>query len=234
MEFNGVMGGLYRISEWIMRFAVINILWLICSIPVMFLVLISFLMEELSQIILNLIIIGIVSPFTLFPATAAMFVVVRKWLTGDEDTPLFKTYFKGFKENYVQSMLGGILYNILITVMIVNINFYDQMENLSQYLAVVILILLVLTIISIFNYFSLMVHLHLKFRILIKNAFLLTIGKPFNSLGVAVTNFLIFYISFEYFTFLIFIFTGSLMAFCSYFYFNVLFKKIQNLEDASE
>ncbi|NDI36412.1 YesL family protein [Chengkuizengella sediminis] len=234
METNGIMGGLYRASEWIMRFSVTNLLWLLFSLPVVFFLLTSFIMEETNQFIMNLIMIGILSPFTLFPATGAMFVVVRKWLSDEEDAPLFKTYFKGYKENYLQSMLGGIIYCVLFTVMIVNINFYNNLENGLQFLSLFILILLVIAIISLFYFFSLMVHLHLKLRVLIKNAIVLTIGKPLYSLGLAFTNFVILYVSFQYFTFLIVIFMGSAMAFCSYFYFNMLFQKIQVLQENSD
>ncbi|MFS1511982.1 YesL family protein [Chengkuizengella sp. SCS-71B] len=234
METNGIMSGLYRVSEWIMRFSVINLLWLLCSLPVVFFVLTSLLMEETSQVIMNFIIIAIISPFTLFPATAAMFVVVRKWLTGAEDAPLFKTYFKGYKENYLQSMLGGFFYCILFTVMIVNIDFYNNYSNNLQFLSIFILILLVILIISLFYFFPLMVHLHLKLNVLLKNTFVLTIGKPLYSLGLALTNFLILYISFQYFTFLIVIFMGSAMAFCTYYYFNMLIQKIHSLEENSD
>ncbi|NBI28402.1 YesL family protein [Chengkuizengella marina] len=234
MQTNGIMGGLYRVSEWIMRFSVTNLLWLLCSLPVVFFVLTSLLMEDTNQLIMNFIIIAIISPFTLFPATSAMFVVVRKWLTGEEDAPLIKTFFKGYKENYVQSMLGGIIYCILFAIMIVNLNFYNQYYTDLQFLSIFILILLAIATISLFYFFPLMVHLHLKLKELIKNAIVLTVGKPLYSLGLALTNFLILYISFEYFTFLIIIFMGSAMAFCSYYYFNMLFQKIQTIRENSD
>ena len=39
-----------------------------------------------------------------------MFTVARKWVMGEMDVPLFHTFFRDYKENYVQSMIGGIIY----------------------------------------------------------------------------------------------------------------------------
>ncbi|KAF4325352.1 hypothetical protein G195_000973 [Phytophthora kernoviae 00238/432] len=36
---------------------------------------------------------AIVAPLTLFPATSALFTVVRKWNMGDTDVPIFRTFF---------------------------------------------------------------------------------------------------------------------------------------------
>ena len=98
----GLMGGFYRISEWIMRLAAINLLWVVCSIPFAFIVLTAF-VSEASAFYSYMVIALIISPFTLFPATSAMFGVARKWVMGELDIPLFRTYFRIYKENYRQS-----------------------------------------------------------------------------------------------------------------------------------
>src|SRR5690606_20734708 len=97
---NGLMGGLYRISEWIMRFTVINVLWVVCSIPFFFVAFPLLAVQTTSELASVLIVMGAVSPFVFFPATAAMFSVVRKWVMGDPDVPLLKSYFRAYKENY--------------------------------------------------------------------------------------------------------------------------------------
>src|SRR5690554_780565 len=100
------MGGFYRISEWIMRLSVTNILWVVTAFPVFFcifsLLFFSSTVEEVQAWFLP---IAVLSPFLLFPSTSAMFALARKWVTGDADVPLFKTFFRSYKENYLQSML---------------------------------------------------------------------------------------------------------------------------------
>lgn len=229
MEPRGLMGGFYRISEWIMRLSVINVLWLICSIPFVFFG-ITLLMprngtetEMLSQLYTTLIIMAVVAPFTLFPATAAMFAVARKWVMGESDVALFKTFFRGYKENYKQSMLGGIIYTILLAIMIVDFIVYREQLNLLSYIFIAFLVLLV---VSLFNFFSMLVHYHMKTFQLLKNAVLITIGKPFRSLSTAIMSGAVIYFSTK-FTFLIPFFMGSIIAYLAFWNFHLIYQKLQ-------
>ncbi|WP_424766762.1 YesL family protein [Paenibacillus sp. sgz302251] len=230
MEPRGLMGGFYRISEWIMRLSVINVLWIVCSIPFVFLAF-PLLMaggtteaEMLSQIYTSLILMAIVAPFTLFPATAAMFAVARKWVMGETDVGLFKTFFRGYKENYKQSMIGGIIYTILLAIMIVDFIVYREQLQLLSYIFIAFLVLLV---VSLFNFFSMLVHYHMKTFQLLKNAVLITIGKPFRSLSTAIMALAVMYFSTR-FTFLIPFFMGSIIAYLSFWNFYLIYQKLQD------
>jgi len=237
MEPRGLMGGFYRISEWIMRLAVINLLWIICSLPFVFLAF-SFIFvypqaitEEmivengvLSYLMLPILATCVVAPFTLFPATAAMFAVARKWVTGEADVALFKTFFRGYKENYKQSMVGGLIYTILIVLMVVNYFFYRDQMAIASY---IFLAFLALLFASLFNYFSMLVHYHMKTFQLVKNAILITIGKPIRSLSTVMMCGVVIYISFFHLTFLIPFFMGSLVAFIAFWNFNLIYMKLQ-------
>ncbi|OUS77587.1 hypothetical protein B1748_07255 [Paenibacillus sp. MY03] len=232
MEPRGLMGGFYRISEWIMRLAVINLLWIVCSIPFVFFGLTMFIAPQsgateqdmLGSLYTSLILMAIVAPFTFFPATAAMFAVARKWVTGETDVSLFKTYFRGYKENYKQSMIGGILYTLLFVIMIVDFIVYREQLNILSYIFIAFLALLG---VSIFNFFSMLVHYHMKTFQLMKNAILITIGKPFRSLSTAIMCGLVIYISFFQFTFLIPFFMGSIVAYLAFWNFNIIYTKLQ-------
>jgi uncharacterized membrane protein YesL len=233
MEPRGLMGGFYRISEWIMRLAVINVLWIICSIPFI-LVSIPLLVpgggteaEVMGQVYFVLILMAIVAPFTLFPATAAMFAVARKWVMGEVDVPLFKTFFRGYKENYKQGLLGGIVYTLLLAIMVVDFIVYKEQFNLLSYIFIAFLLLL---IISMFNFFSMLVHYHMKTFQLLKNAVLITIGKPFRSLSTAIMAGAVIYFSMR-FTFLIPFFMGSIIAYLSFWNFYLIYQKLQDMAE---
>lgn len=234
MEFNGIMGGLYRISEWIMRLSVINILWVVCSIPFFYLVLVALTVPEGGAQMLPL--MGILAPFTLFPATAAMFTVARKWVSGDADVPLLKTFFRGYKENYLQAMLGGLLYLVFAIIIYTNYKFYLGQTGSLRLLSILFLLFTILLAGSLFNFFSIMAHLHMKFFQLIKNSLLMTIGQPINTVVILILNLTILYVSFFKFTFLIPFFMGSLIAVVSFFMFyrsfNFLQMKQQQLAEA--
>jgi uncharacterized membrane protein YesL len=233
LEFKGMMGGLYRISEWIMRLAVINILWLVCSIPFLFFaftILIvppgstSTQMDLLKQ---GIVILAIVAPFTIIPATAAMFAVARKWVTGDEDVPLLKTFFRSYKQNYIQSMLGGFIFVIIGVILFVNTTFYGTTLKSFGFLVYVFIVLFVFLIAAFFNFMSILVHFHMKLFQMIKNSILLTLGNPIQSISILVINGFLLYIS-SRFTFLIPFFVGSLIAVSTFWQFNRNLQKIQD------
>lgn len=242
MEMKGMMGGFYRISEWIMRLSVTNLLWIICSIPFIFLFVVVFIsgfsglntetstssLQALLQLLSVFFPALIIAPFTLFPATAAMFTVTRKWVIGEEDVPLLKTFFQGYKSNYKQSMFGGLFFVVTVILIIVNFGFYTNMTNLFQLISYLFIALLFVVIIACINFFSVLVHFHMTFWQIIKNSFLITIGRPFSSMLILISNFAIVYISVTKFNlFLVPFFMGSVAAYMTFFQFNHVFKKIQ-------
>ncbi|MGO4107197.1 YesL family protein [Paenibacillus sp. YAF4_2] len=232
MEPKGLVGGLYRISEWIMRLAVINILWLVCSIPFVFIAWSGLLAAPAdisdsavtSQVYATLIMMAVIAPFTLFPATGAMFTIARKWVMGEVDVPMFKTFFRGYKENYLQSMIGGIFYSLILGIMIIDFVVYQDQFNLFSYLYLAICLLLV---VSLFNFFSMLVHYHMKTFQLLKNAILITIGRPIRSFSTAIMAAAVMYFSTQY-TFLIPFFMGSVIAYLSFWNFHLIYRKLQD------
>ncbi|WP_010274847.1 YesL family protein [Paenibacillus senegalensis] len=235
MEFRGIMGGFYRISEWIMRLSVINVLWIICSFPFFYLLLILLTSPDFTLDLAQqwLFLMGLVGAFTLVPATGAVFTVARKWVTGDEDVPLFKTFFRGYKENYLQSMLGGLVYLFLLVLLIINYRFYGAQDNIFQMLSFLFITFFFILVGAFFNYMSIMVHFHMKFFQLLKNSFLITIGRPIASIVILLSNFAIVYISIS-FNFLIPFFMGSLIAIVTFWHFHRGFLKLQEQREKLE
>jgi len=234
VEFRGLMGGFYRISEWIMRLSVTNVLWIVTAFPVFFFVLNLFVAENEQQVVAFLLAIAVLSPFTLFPSTSAMFALARKWVMGDGDVPLLKTFFRSYKENYLQSMIGGLFFMVLLAVLFFNFRFYAGQTGYSGLLAYLFIALMVMGFLAVFNFFSIIVHLHMKTLQLIKNALLITIGQPVRTVLIGVSNFVLLYISMFQFTFLLPFFTGSLIATVTFWHFFNGFRKIQTKQEELE
>ncbi|WP_199622040.1 YesL family protein [Paenibacillus alkalitolerans] len=228
MEFRGLMGGFYRISEWIMRLSVTNILWIIGALPVFFFGFVTLFAADEAQLQSSLFIVAVLSPFLLFPSTTAMFAVARKWVTGDGDVPLLKTFFRAYKENYLLSMVGGILFIVLFAVLFFNFRFYAGQNGTFSIIAYLFIAFSFLLFIAVFNFFCIAVHLHMNVWQAFKNACLITIGQPVRSLLIAVTNAVIVYISFTQITFLIPFFMGSLIAFMTFWHFHNGFRKLMD------
>ncbi|MHA0857928.1 YesL family protein [Paenibacillus sp. CMAA1364] len=229
MEFKGAMGGLYRLTEWITRIAYSNVLWLICSLPFVFVLMLKYLLLQTpdavdEQLLLNWV-LGILAPFLLFPAISALFTVVRKWVMGDVDVPVFRTFFTGYKENYKQSMIGGIFYTLLFVIMWVDFKVYMTMSNL-QLVGGVMLLLLLILFVSMFNFFSMVVHYHLGIFKIIKNAILLTVIRPFRMISTVLGCGVLLYAASLY-PVIIFFFVVTLIAFWSFFNFYSSYLKMQ-------
>jgi uncharacterized membrane protein YesL len=231
LEFKGAMGGLYRITEWISRIAFSNILWAICSIPFLFSAVLKVIMLATNsgganeQITLNWA-MGITAPFTVFPATAALFTVVRKWIMGNTDVSTFKTFFQGYKENYVKSMLGGLIYSLLFVIMYVDVTVYmTQMANF-KIVGILMLVLMIILFVSMFNFFSIIVHYQMTFKEVVTNSILLTIARPFRVFSTLIAGAVLIYIGLRY-PALFFICIPTLIAMAAFFNFFATYNKLQ-------
>ncbi|MCG7406044.1 DUF624 domain-containing protein [Paenibacillus sp. ACRRX] len=233
MEYRGIMGGFYRISEWIMRFSVTNILWLLCSSPFFFfmvtklLVLQSNLANESLQMNWMM---GIAAPFTLFPATAAMFSVARKWVMGDTDAKLVKTFFKSYKDNYKQAMIGGFFYTLLFVIMYIDYTVYMTQLQTLQVVGYVMLGLLIVLFVSLFNFFSMVSHYHMKTFQILKNSILLTLFRPVRVVLTAVVSGMLLYFGMKWPVIFIF-FAGSIIAYYAFFNFYTTYQKMQDQQE---
>lgn len=233
LEFKGMMGGFYKITEWIMRLAVINLLWIACSIPfIVFVFPVLFTPQSSTEptdlLKQGLLLLALIAPFTLIPASSAMFSVARKWVTGDEDVPLLKTFFRSYKQNYLQSMLGGFIFVILAVILAVNMTFYSTTLKSFSFLVYLFIVLFVFLIAAFFNFLSILAHFHMKLWQMIKNSILLTLGNPIQSIGILAVNMFIVYIGYALGKgFMYLFFSGSLIAYSSFWQFNRNLTKIQ-------
>jgi uncharacterized membrane protein YesL len=234
----GIMGGLYRVMEWIMRLSVINVLWVLCASPIFVGILLTLAaagqMDDAVKVadlfrILALY-CGVLAPFLFFPATAAMFTVARKWVMGEVDAPLIKTFFRGYKENYLQSMIGGLFFVLLGTITYLNFQFYLKQSGALSMLSFLFIVFAFVIAAAFVQFFSIMVHFHMKFWQIIKNSFLVSIGNPGMTLFLFASNILIVYVCTR-FEFLIVFFMGSLMALASFWNFFRIYDKMKTIND---
>src|SRR5699024_12166732 len=73
-----LVGGYYRLCVWVTRFAYVNVLWILFTF-------------------LGLVFLGAM------PSTVAMFAVIRKWVTGDKEVPIFKTFLESYRTEFVKA-----------------------------------------------------------------------------------------------------------------------------------
>ncbi|WP_245843936.1 YesL family protein [Oceanobacillus rekensis] len=214
--------GLYMISEWVMRFLVINLIWLLFNLPIIFIVVSMIFADQLNILYLLLVPLVILLPILLFPATAAMFASVRDWVMGKENRGLFKSYWNYYRVNYKQSLLGGIILTTIWAIWGLDYYYFSQ-ENIILMFAFVILgvILFSYTI----NFFSIIAHYDMGLGTMLKNTLLITIGSPLLSFSILISSGLILIISSKVW-FLMPFFTWSILAFISFSAFYRLYIKL--------
>ncbi|MDQ0974722.1 putative membrane protein YesL [Neobacillus niacini] len=150
MQMGGFMGGLFRFSEWAMKLAYLNILWILFSI------------------------LGF-GVFGVMPATVATFTIARKWLKLEEEIPIGKTFFSTYKKEFVKSNVIGFILAIIGMILYVNYQYLHVIENPIIYIVFVSLNLMMsffcgilcLYIVPVYVHFDLKLSQYFKYALMI-------------------------------------------------------------------
>lgn len=220
----GVMNLLYKAADWLIRLISINFIWAISSLPVLYLAFSMFLSNDINQLLSLGFIALIISPFILFPATTAMYSLIRKWIM-KKDVKVFRTYFQQYKNTYVRSMIGGILIALMWIILIVD--YYFFITHVSEWFKYIFIVLAFYLLVFTFHFFSLTVHVYAKLRETVKNAFLLTVGAPLFTAGIGLISLIVVYLTYQLFVFFTPFVAGAILAYLSFFGFYKIFTKIQ-------
>ncbi|WP_100406469.1 YesL family protein [Bacillus solitudinis] len=153
MEMGGLMGGFYRVSVWVARFAYINILWIVFTL-------------------MGLIVLGFM------PATVAMFSIMRKWVTGHHDIPVFQTFWIHYKSEFLKSNIIGLFVILLGIILYINFMFAQVPGTVMMVIRYVLLFVSVLYIVMVLYLFPTYCTFELKIPVLLKTALLLGLAYP--------------------------------------------------------
>ncbi len=176
------MSGLYTLTEWITKFAYVNLLWIGCSL-------------------LGLVLFGI------SPATTAMFTVIRKWIMGESDIPVFQTFWSTYKKEFLRSNGIGLALTILASIIYIDLN-YIKIGTSIQIPLYVIIFAMIMTVLYIFPVY---VHYEVKFIQLFKNAFFIMLVNPVPNM-MMIIGFIAAIFVMRFIPALWFIFGGSITA----------------------
>src|SRR5690625_821087 len=166
MRANGLMGSFYHISEWVMRFLVTNLLWFIFNLPIVYLAVHLIMVENMSELVMVTITIAVLMPFIFIPATVAMFAVTRKWVMKEIDIPIIRSFWSYYKENYLRSMLGGLILDVIWIIYVLDYYYFMVLNSESYsstllfFLSILFLIVFAFLVAFTFNFISYTVHIH--------------------------------------------------------------------------
>ncbi|WP_456271191.1 YesL family protein [Bacillus sp. AK031] len=168
MEMHGISGGLYRISEWIMRLAYVQFLWFIFTIA-------------------GAVFLGA------FPATSALFTVIRKWVMGEHDISIFATFKSAYKKDFWKINGLGWLLAVIGFILLVDLMIFNFGENgLSALIRVMVISFLFIYGLTLLFFFPVYVHYSFSFKEYIKNSFLFSLASPGFTLIIIIGYFILF------------------------------------------
>ncbi|WP_052352785.1 YesL family protein [Neobacillus dielmonensis] len=187
MDTSGIMGGFNKLFEWISRLAWLNVLW------------ISF----------TLLGLGI---FGFFPATVAMFSVTRKWMLGNDEVSIFKTFWTTYKKEFLKSNLLGFI--ILAIGLILFIDFQFVMHSSHRFVSVLYVPFLIISLIfiSMLCYIlPIFVHYEMKISQVIRSSFFVMIMNPLSTFYMLIGIFGILFVL-SYVPPICILYSGNLLA----------------------
>src|SRR5690625_2719829 len=183
----------FRILDIFAHFVLLNILWVILCIPII----------------------------TIFPATTALYSVVRKWITEGTDAGAIQLFFTSFKENFKKRFIIGLLWLIAGFILYFDLSILLQIEFTGKFFVFILLCFstILYVFISIYVFFVL-VQYELSVVHTIKNALILSLSRLLHTLLFLVIIAGALIITY-YFKIFIMIF-GSMLAFVLYNIFHKL------------
>jgi uncharacterized membrane protein YesL len=193
-----ISSGLYKLFDRIYRLALINILWLFFSI-------------------IGLIIFGF------FPATVAMFTIIRKSVL-KEDVPIFRTFWLTYKKEFFKSNLLGLILVVIGYIFYLDLIFLKSTSGLIQFLYAPMLVMSFVYMLMLLYIFPVYVHYEVKVVQIIKNSFLLMVLYPIYTIMMMMMILLVSFMMLKWSSSIIF-FSGSLISFIIMGCSNLAFQK---------
>jgi uncharacterized membrane protein YesL len=202
MEMNRLLTGIYNLCRWITHFAYLNILWILFTL-------------------VGAVVLGIV------PSTVAMFVVARKTAMGEEDIPVFKTFWRTYRSEFIRANGLGLLLTAIGLIWYFDLHFFRQYDGtfftIMNYLMMMIGMVYFILLLYIFPVF---VHYDLKIYQYVTHALKIGFLKPMTIVFMLVGSLCTYY-------FLIYL-PGLIPIFgiSFYVYFNmwVAYKSFENMD----
>lgn len=204
----GISSKLYTFLNLIYRLAIINLLWLCFTV------------------------IGLIL-FGFFPATVAMFTVIRKEVL-KEDMPIFQTFWSTYKQEFLKSNLLGLILVVIGYILYIDIVFLKYISGAIQILYIPVLIMCIVYILMLLYIFPVYVHYHVTIAQVIKNAFLMMVLYPIITFLMIIFGLVVSYIMFKIPSSIIF-FSGSIISYIIMWCANIAFQKnTEKLEKKAE
>lgn len=183
------MGGWERfnaVTGWMLKIAYLNILWVLFTI-------------------IGLVFLG------LFPATGAMFAVVKKWFQGERQASVFQSFWKVYRSDFIRLNGFGLIFFTVGYFLYYDFTFLVLNQGSFQFLYPGLFFLLFVYLITLSFFFPVYVHFELTFLQYIRQSFLIAVTSPLETLQIALSAAAVYFLA-TLVPGIIPLFTGSVLA----------------------
>ncbi|MCP3028751.1 DUF624 domain-containing protein [Halobacillus sp. A5] len=131
-----------------------------------------------------------------FPATAALFAVLREMIMEDEDEPYYKLFFKKFKSEFVMANVIGYVLVAAGIILYLDFRILQLLENdlLQITLASITFVVGVMYVLVLLYIFPIFSHFRLSFWTYFKYSVALAVARPFQTIFIAAAMAIFIYI----------------------------------------
>lgn len=156
--------------EWIWRFMILNFLWVVFMVCG-----------------------GVI--FGIMPSTVATFYILRKWVKGDFDFNILKTFKETYKKEFINSNKCGVVFFVIFAFLAFDLNVLYKIEALySTILYAIVMAVLFFVSMSFVYFFPTYVHFKSSNKEYIKNSFVIALSSPFQTILILIGFGLLYYI----------------------------------------
>ena len=181
------MANLFNMDNPVWRFmgklvdvCILTILWFACGLIWLPLTIVGIAGGEIMNIVFLLSCVP--SFFMVGPSSTAVYYVTMK-LVKDEDSYTVRSFFKSFKQNFVQGGIIGLIMTMLLAFFIYDIYAYFMMgSNLTFVLGVLFLGIFIIYLVTLVFVYPMQAKFYNKIRYTIRNAMFIGVKHIFRSL----------------------------------------------------
>ncbi|GAB2557611.1 YesL family protein [Gracilibacillus alcaliphilus] len=157
------MKNVMNVMEWIAKIAYLNVLWLLFTAA------------------------GLVV-FGLFPATVAMFTIIRKWLMGTIQEWDFRMFWDIYKQEFWKSNRIGAVFFVVFFLSYVNIQYMNYYETgFHQMIKVPLMVVMIVLAVAMLYVIPVYVHYQVSLKEVFKYSFYLMLIHPIYNIGMLIS-----------------------------------------------
>ncbi|QFK71472.1 YesL family protein [Pradoshia sp. D12] len=138
--------------------------------------------------------------FGFFPASVALFTILRKWIRNETDVPVLKTFKQIYFQEWRRSNVNGLIFYGIGLFLFIDIRIVDQVMKgfLASFLSIFLYILVCVLFLAIGYFFAIYAHYELPNRDYIKQSFLFAATSLPSTILILIGLILIGYMINEY------------------------------------